>query len=214
MGDHQNGLASALVDGPQQLHHLSGVGCVQVAGGLVCQQQGRPGDERPPQAHPLLLPAGQLVREGIQLALDAQLLHNALQLARRRAAAVQQKGQQQVLLHGEQRDQIIELIHQPDLAAAEDRQRLVRLAGQVHAAQPHRTAGGPVHSAQQVHQGGFAGAGRPHDGHELALLHGKTHIVQGFYLICPGPIDLCQMLHFQKRQADHLLSCPKNIPPR
>src|SRR5207245_5641403 len=43
-------------------HHLGGGGAVEVAGGLVGQEQGGVGDQRPGHRRPLLLAAGELRR--------------------------------------------------------------------------------------------------------------------------------------------------------
>src|SRR5690606_12940675 len=58
VGDHHDGLAVLAVELLQQAQDLLGGLAVQVAGGLVADQQGRVGDDRAGDRHPLLLAAG------------------------------------------------------------------------------------------------------------------------------------------------------------
>src|SRR5439155_8034803 len=62
VGDHQHRLAVVAVERTQQGEHLFGGISVEVAGGLVADQQRRVGDDREGNRHALLLPARQLAR--------------------------------------------------------------------------------------------------------------------------------------------------------
>jgi hypothetical protein len=62
VGDHHHGDALVAVEGGQQVHDLAAAGGVEVAGGLVGEEQRGPGDQRPGDRHPLLLAAGELGR--------------------------------------------------------------------------------------------------------------------------------------------------------
>jgi hypothetical protein len=50
-----------------EIHHDLRVLAVQLSGGLVGEEQARIRHERPRDAHPLLLPAGQLLRELVRV---------------------------------------------------------------------------------------------------------------------------------------------------
>ena len=108
---------------------------------------------------------------------EPQPLHEALQAARVHGAAVQGHGQRHVLHNVEHRHEVVELVHQPHLAAAEHRQLLVGASVHVGAIQQHVPRGGPIHAADEVQQGGLARARRAHNGHELALFHAEGHVI-------------------------------------
>ena len=80
VGGHHHG-GPGLVDAVEQAHDALARGRVEVAGGLVGQQDQRAVDERPGDGHALLLTARQLVREAVLLAGQAD------QLEHRRAPA-------------------------------------------------------------------------------------------------------------------------------
>src|SRR5919107_593231 len=69
-------LSWSAVDPLQQQHDpLAGLG-VEVAGGLVGEQDQRPVDERAGDRHPLLLTTGELVRQPVGLAVEADHLQH------------------------------------------------------------------------------------------------------------------------------------------
>jgi len=70
MGDQQHRTATLAMNPAEQLKHLGcGLG-IEVAGGLISQQQGRLSDQRPGDGNPLLLPAGQLARLDVSILLQ------------------------------------------------------------------------------------------------------------------------------------------------
>jgi hypothetical protein len=94
VGDHDHGHARQAQPG-QKLHHLAAVLLVQVARGLVGQEDGRPVDQGPGHRRPLLLSAGNLVGQPVVLARQthpAQGLQGHVALGR---AAGLERGQGQ-----------------------------------------------------------------------------------------------------------------------
>ena len=66
MGDQNNGDAFLFVESPEKFQHFfTGLG-VEVAGGLIGEQDGGIIDQGPGNGHPLLLPAGELRRFVVQ----------------------------------------------------------------------------------------------------------------------------------------------------
>ena len=105
----------------EQGHHLgSGLG-VQVAGGLVGEDQGGIMGQGARHRHPLLLAARQHVREAAgairQPHFGEQVQGPAA--ARLRHAALELQGQQQVLLHRQGGDEVVALEHEADMPAPE-----------------------------------------------------------------------------------------------
>jgi len=47
------------------------------------------------------------------------------------------------------------------------------------AAEQVAARGGHVHAADDIHQRGFSGARRAHDGHELGFVDGQRNVLQG-----------------------------------
>ena len=76
--------------------------------------------------------------------------------------------QRDVLLRRQRRQQVERLEHEPDVLAAQARERAVGHRGDLLAADPDRPGRRPVEPGEQVHERGLAGAGRAHDGRELA----------------------------------------------
>ena len=76
--------------------------------------------------------------------------------------------QPDVLLGGQRGQQVEGLEDEPDAGPAQPGQRLVAEPGQLAAADADRPRGGRVQAGQAVHERGLAGAGRAHDGVELA----------------------------------------------
>ena len=70
------------------------------------------------------------------------------------------------------------------------------VARQVAALELELAARGPVHGAQHLQQRGLAGAGRPLDGEELALVDGQIHAGQGVHLLAPPPVVLGHFCQF------------------
>ena len=85
------------------------------------------------------------------------------------AALVHENGQGDVFDDIEGGDEVVELVDEADLPAAEDGQFFTALGVDVLAVQIDVAAGGDVHTADDVQEGGFAAAGGADDGDEFAL---------------------------------------------
>src|SRR3954453_5437566 len=85
------------------------------------------------------------------------------------AAPVEEQWQGDVLIHVEDGDQVVELVDEADLPAAEDGQFVVVETEDVRTIHQYLAGGGRVHPTQDVQQSRFARAGRTDDGDELTL---------------------------------------------
>ena len=152
------------------------------------------------------LPPGELPLEvGLQLVLQPQASHQPPEIRLIRPALVQQHGQLDILLHTQSGNQIVELVDQPYLPAPEYR-RLHRIqSGNVLILHENPPLCGPVHTAHQMEQGGFAGAGSPHYRHKLPFFNGQANTVQRLHLICTSAVHLGHSLAPQYLQALFLL---------
>ena len=159
---------------PQRVEDLAAGRVVEVAGRLVGEQEGRPGDEGPGDGDALLLAGRQLV--GLVAGLGAPRSTSSMtsriavaQLAPRRIGAGDGERQADVLGDIEQRDQVERLEDEPRPVAAQARGRLVGQLADGLALEDHRPFGRLVQAAEQLEQRRLAGARRPHQRQELAL---------------------------------------------
>src|SRR3990170_2453691 len=122
VGDQQHGDAAVAVETLQDLHDLDAGAAVEIAGGLVGQDQLGVVDQRARDRHPLLLPAGELVGRVVGTLADAhraQELHGLLvTVAHAAAAAVVEQRQLDVLEGGGARQQAEVLEHEAYLVVA------------------------------------------------------------------------------------------------
>ena len=93
-----------------------------------------------------------------------------------------------------------------DVAAAEDGELLVVHFRQFFVPDNDIAGSRGVQPAHHVKQGGLTAAGGSHNGHKLAVLHGKVHTIEG-----ASDIRLCAVILFQvnrlvKRSYQKLLS--------
>src|SRR5204863_232345 len=93
-------------------------------------------------------------------------------------AAVELERQQQILLDGEQRDEVEELEDEADVPPAEARARLLVERGEVGAVDAHAARRRPVDAGDHVEQRRLAGAAAPHQHDDLAAREGQRHRAQ------------------------------------
>ena len=148
----------------EQLEHRGRRLRVEVAGRLVGQDQRGVVDERPRDGHALLLAARQAVgkaRARGRRGRPARAGRARAPRPARRRTAVQLERQQQVLLDGEQRDQVEELEDEADVAAPEARARVLVERGEIGAVDHHAARRRAVDAGDQVEQRRLAGAAPP-----------------------------------------------------
>ena len=174
VGDHHDG-GALLVELGEQVHHLLAVLAVEVAGGLVGEDELGVGDHGAGDGHTLLLSARQLLREVLGPVGDGHPLHHRRDplLALRRADVQVAQRQLDVLIDVQLVDEVEALEHEADVAFAELGALLLLQAADLLAEQLVGALGGVVQEAEDVEQRGFAAARRPHDGDELAVVDGE-----------------------------------------
>jgi hypothetical protein len=143
---------------------------VEGTGRLVGQQNRRPVDQGAGQGDALLLAAGQLAGAVVQPAAQADRLEHSpgggAALGGRPAG--EHEGERDVLQGGLRRDEVERLEDHADDAEAEAGQLDGRQAGEVVAGDREGAGGRAVEAAQEVEQGGLAGAGLAQEGDALA----------------------------------------------
>src|SRR5215467_702030 len=166
VGDHDDGLAELAHAAAEQVQHLRTGPGIEVAGGLVGEDDLRAAGQCPRDGDALLLPAGQFRGAVPQPRAQAHRVHDGAEPGPvgRAARDVQREGD--VVRRGEGGQQVVGLEHEADAVAAQPGQPALRQRGDLGAADPHLPAVGAVQSRHAVHERGLAGSGRPHDGGE------------------------------------------------
>ena len=165
----------------QQLHDLDAGLAVQCAGGLVGQQDVRVVDEGAGDGHPLHLAAGHLGGVLVQLVAQTHFLQclggPAAALGTRYAGDGQ--CQLHVGQHGLVGDEVVALEHKADGVVAVGVPVAVGVLFGGDAVDDEVAAVVPVQTADDVQQGGLAGAAGAKDGDELAVAEVQADLVKG-----------------------------------
>ena len=175
---HDHG-GAVLVDLVQHAHDAHGGGGVQVAGGLIGQQDARAVDDGAGDRHALLLAAGEFVREAVFLAFEADGLEDLGHGVADDAAALADDlhGEGDVGEHGFLRQQAEVLEHDAD-PAAEPGHAPAGDVGDVLAGHVDGAGGGAVLFEDEAQEGRFAGAGGADEEGEFATVDLKVDRIQ------------------------------------
>src|SRR5665647_1617209 len=165
---HHDRRASS-VDPVQQTHDVQAGGRVEVARGLVCQQNQGLVDEGTGYCHTLLLTSGELVRQPFLLAAEPDhlegLRHDGLDSLTRLAQHLKGKGDvAEDVLVGQQ-PEVLE--YGADLAT-QCRHLASGQSGQITASHQNLARARCLLAKDQPQQGGLTRTGLTHDEHELA----------------------------------------------
>ncbi len=171
---------------------------VQVARGLVGQQDGRLVDERPGDRHALLLAA----RQGVRFVGHAvRETHRTEQiqgpLLRVVGIGVRvEKREKHVVQDAQPGQEVEELEDEADALVADARELPVVEGREVLSRQAVAAARGLVQEADDVHERALARSRRPHERHVLALLHGEVDALEDRRRDTARVVGLLQVLEF------------------
>ena len=170
VGDHEDGLVEIAAGASEHVEDGVGVLGVQVTGGLVGKHDGGMGDEGAGDGDALLLTAGELVGTVVEAAGKAE---EASEVVEKRAveglAGFGDVVRDLDIAHGGEGGQEIEALEdEADAGATEPGALRVGEPGELGAFDRNGAGGGLGEAAEDVEEGGFAGAGRSDDGDELA----------------------------------------------
>ena len=180
MGHDDEGLLELVPQFEEELMQFAGVVGVEVAGGLVGEDDLGFVDEGAGHGHPLLLAPRQLGRLVGDPLLEMQEVEQLLRLFQRLLAGEpRDHGRQGHILRGrELGQQMVELEDEADVTVAEVRQRLVLEAADVGALDDDGPAVGAVERADDVQQGRLAGTGRADNRHYLTIPYRQGYLLQ------------------------------------
>ena len=170
VGDEHDGL-SALLEAAEGLHHELSRRGVEVARGLVGEDDCRVVDEGARDGDALHLASGELIGAVEEVLLGkshrAQGLPGQKLALARRDVGVDER-EHHVSEHRGARHEVERLEHEAQARRAHVGQVVVRELGDLHALEAIRAGGRAVEAAERVHERRLAGARRPHDGKKLS----------------------------------------------
>ena len=120
MGDNNERLTVFLVGNLEKVYDLLAVFGIKVSGGLVGEHHRGRVHQSPTDGHPLLLTAGELVRQVVLPAGKLQSGHQLSQSILIDLLPVHKYGERDIFRDIEHRNEIVKLIDQSHLTAAED----------------------------------------------------------------------------------------------
>src|SRR6266849_4212365 len=207
VGGEEGGEAGLAHDGDERGRDPLGGVLVEIACGLVAEEDARLIGEGADDGDALLLAAGE-ARRAVALALGA--------LARRAARdAGDHLRQHDVLERREFRQEMMELVDEAEILAADRGALAIRHAAALLARDQHLAAIRPLEQAGDVQEGGFAGAGGPDQGDDLAGAQGErgaAHDLERLAGLAIGPDDAAQL---ERRRLTHSEALPPDraAPP-
>ena len=195
VGDEHDGvprLPQALDD----VHDLLAGGGVQVAGGLIRQDDGGLHGQHPGDGHPLLLAAGDLAGPVVHTVREAHLGQGGLHPlpALGGGKVVVEQGHLHIFEGGELRQQVELLEDEADLLAPDLTELVLGAVVHVLPVQQVVAAVGHVQAADDVHQGGLPAARGPQDGHELPGADVEAHVLEHVHRGVPQGIGFIDVL--------------------
>jgi hypothetical protein len=198
--DHQHRFSVLLHQPFDQVHHFIGAPAVQIAGGLVAEQERGVGDDGAGNGHTLFLSARELARivvHALAQSDDGKSGFNVLATFRFRKLR-QQQGQLDVLKRREHRDEVVHLEDEADVARAPVGQFPARHVRDFIARHADGAARRNIEAAQQVEQRGFARAARPHEGHEIAAVDVQVESLQDVDVLIAAAVGFIQPAHLNQ----------------
>jgi len=165
---------------PQKRVQSFGRLLVQVARGLIRQQNRGFGYQRPGDRDPLLLASRQHGRPVSQPIAKSKSLEYGGGTSSRfsRADACNALWFLRMLERGKFREQVVELKDEPDVLVSERRERLIRHASKVGIADADRPRIGAIEPPKQVQQRALAHTGGADNRYHLAALDGQIEAAQ------------------------------------
>ena len=183
VGDEHRGRAALAQDALHLSPHLLPHGGVQVAEGLVEQDDHRPGRDGPGQRDPLLLSAGQLMGVASFQTAEPGYRHHlggpAVSLAR--GQPVQSEGD--VSSHALVGEEGVLLEDHADVPPVGG--HVQATAGDRLALQAHLSIVGDLEARDQPQHGGLAAAAGPQDGDDLSRPQGEADPIHGLHVSVP-----------------------------
>ena len=197
MRDHDHRLAKFAIRVAQKLHDLTAVVRIEIAGRLISEHDRWRIHERTADRHTLLLSTRELARQMPFATMKRKTGQKRLEPLCVHLAPIERNRQGHILDHIENRNQIIELIHESHFAATEDRKLFIAARIDIDTIEKDAARSRAIDPADQMQKRRLARSRRSDDRDEFAFFHAEAHIIErtrgGFAL----SIHLREMLNFQ-----------------
>ena len=180
MGDDDEGLLELVAQVEEELVQLDFVFRVEASRGFVGQDYRGAVDEGPGHGHPLLFAARELGRFVSQPVAQTQKVEYpfGLPLCLRTVAAADEGGYHHILEGRKFGQQLVKLEDKPDVTVPEAGHLAVGQVVHPFAVVAYLAAVGLVEGTDNLQQRGLAGAARPYDSDNFALLDGGVDSLQ------------------------------------
>ena len=206
MSDNNERLTVFLVGNLEKVYDLLAVFGVKVSCRLIGKHHRRRIHQSPTDGYSLLLTSGKLIRQVVFPTGKPERGYKLFEPVAVDLLPVHKHGERDIFRYIEHRNEVVELIDQPNLTAAEDSKLFLVLRIDILAVHQHPAACRSVHTAENVKQGGFAGAGGTNHGDKLSFIYRKRYVVQRPYLILTFSVYLCKVFNPQYFHFEILLS--------
>ena len=211
MSDHQNCLVEFPAGFAQHSEDGVRVLCIEVAGRLICKDDGGAGNERPGDGDTLLLAAGKLVGPVVQTALDAQKVRQMVhQCGIERLAIVGNLvSKADVGVRGNRWQKIETLKHEADVGAAKLGAFGVGKLGEFDVLDAEGSGGRGSEAPEHVKKCRFAGARGTDDSDEFARIYRERDFAESGNFKLAGAIGFAEVTGFDNGLHWALVSLPE-----
>ncbi len=190
MGGHEDGGLEVLGGAAEEVEDEVAGGGVEIADGLVGEQEFGFVDESAGDGDALNLTAGELVGHAVGIVSEFDPGEGFEGGFSGVGGAGEQEGEFDVFGDGEGGEELEILEDEADFVAAEGGELGVVEVGGDSAVDGDGAGRGEVHGAGEVEQGGFTAAAAADEGDELAGVEGKRNPIEGRHLLALGLIVL------------------------
>ena len=207
VGNHEDSLVEFAAGLAEHLENSVRVFGVEVASGLVGENDGGTVDQGAGDSDALLLAAGEFVRAMVEAPLNAKHLGKVVEkgLVQISLGGCSKRGDVMgdfdVVHRGEGGEKVKALKDEADLRPAHPGALGIGEFGKVSSINENRASRGAGETAKDVEEGGFAGAGGTYDGDELAGNDGKVDVAKGGDFEFTGAVGLAEVLGKDDRRG-------------
>jgi hypothetical protein len=203
VGDEDDGGFFLPGEGSEEIDDDGAGGGVEIAGGLVGEENGGAVHEGAGESGTLELAAGELVgavmgavgqTDGLEEAVGADFAGGV-------GAAGEEKGKEDVLFHGQGGEEVEELEDEADFELAQAGEGVVVHGVEGQAFEVDLAGGGGVERAEDVKEGAFPAATGSGDGHDLARENFEGNASEGLHPCIAGLVGFVEITRFEHKKA-------------
>lgn len=204
MGDEDEGCARLAVEAEQHVHDGSAGGSIEVARGLIGQEDLRTVDEGTGKSDPLLLAAGELRRVVIKTITKPDFPEERLRLFLPASFPAELQRDEDILHSGECGNELEVLEYEANQPVPQGGTSVLGEVLQCLAIKFHGAGGGVVESGAESYECGFPTARWTDDGEGVARFQRQVDVMQDRKRMPRGAVNLFQSSHLEDGPFDSL----------